>query len=61
MKDSVITPEDLLGREPSVMRAGVDRLPIDRVTELRLRLLAFDAALDNGARILQPSLVDFLS
>ena len=60
MMDHVIAPEDLLGDEP-VMRAGVDRLPIDRVTELRLRLLAFDAALATGARILQPSLVDFLS
>ncbi len=56
----VIGPDDLLG-DDAVMRAGVDRLPIDRVTELRLRLLAFDAALDTGARILQPSLVDFLS
>jgi hypothetical protein len=60
MNNQVIAPEDLLGND-GVMRAGVDRLPIDRLTELRLRLLAFDAALDTGARILQPSLVDFLS
>lgn len=60
MNNHVIGPDDLLGND-GVMRAGVDRLPIDRVTELRLRLLAFDSALDTGARILQPSLVDFLS
>ncbi|HVF74102.1 MAG TPA: hypothetical protein VM938_03565 [Acidimicrobiales bacterium] len=60
MNNQVIAPEDLLG-DSGVMRAGVDRLPIDRITELRLRLLAFDAALDTGERILQPSLVDFLS
>ena len=60
MNNDVIAPDDLLGND-GVMRAGVDRLPIDRITELRLRLLAFDAALDTGARILQPSLVDFLS
>ena len=60
MNNQVIGPDDLLGND-GVMRAGVDRLPIDRMTELRLRLLAFDAALDTGARILQPSLVDFLS
>lgn len=60
MNNQVIGPDDLLGND-GVMRAGVDRLPIDRITELRLRLLAFDAALDTGARILQPSLVDFLS
>ncbi len=60
MNNQVIAPEDLLGSD-GVMRAGADRLPIDRMTELRLRLLAFDAALDTGARILQPSLVDFLS
>lgn len=61
MRDHVIAPDDLLSDEGGVLRAGVDRLPIDKVTELRLRLLAFDAALETGARILQPSLVDFLS
>lgn len=61
MNEAVIGPDDLLGDPLGVMRAGVDRLPIDHVTELRLRLLAFDAALATGGRILQPSLVDFLS
>lgn len=60
MKDDVIAPDDLLGGE-GVMRAGVDRAPVDAITDLRLRLLAFDAALDAGARVLQPSLLDFLA
>lgn len=60
MRDNVIGPRDVLGDEP-VLRAGVDRAPIDRITELRLRLLAFDAAASTCERILQPSLVDFLA
>lgn len=60
MREDVIAPEDLLG-EDGVMRAGVDRAPVDEVTDLRLRLLAFDAALDTTTRILQPSLLDFLA
>ena len=60
MRDNVIRPSDVLGDAP-VLRAGVDRAPIDRVTELRLRLLAFDAAMATCDRILQPSLVDFLA
>jgi hypothetical protein len=60
LKDDLIRPVDLLGEEP-VLRAGVDRAPIDRITELRLRLLAFDAASATCDRILQPSLLDFLA
>ena len=60
MKDNVIAPDDLLG-DDGVMRAGVDRAPIDDVTDLRLRLLAFETALETVDRIPQPSLVDFLA
>ena len=60
MRDDLILPIDLLGDEP-VLRAGADRAPIDRITELRLRLLAFDAASATCDRILHPSLVDFLA
>ena len=60
MRAHLIGPNDLLGDEP-VLRAGVDRAPIDRLTELRLRLLAFDSATATCDRILQPSLLDFLA
>jgi hypothetical protein len=60
VRDHLIGPRDLLGDEP-VLRAGVDRAPVDRITELRLRLLAFDSAAATCDRILQPSLVDFLA
>jgi hypothetical protein len=60
VKDNLIGPADLLGDEP-VLRAGVDRAPVDRITELRLRLLAYDAASATCERVLQPSLLDFLA
>lgn len=44
---------------PVSLRPGEE--PLDRVTDLRLRVVALETALATSDRIVQPSLSDFLA
>lgn len=63
MKDNAFDVRDLLPPELVLRAIAADRHTdhIDRATELRLELLAYEAALTIDRRVLPPSLLDFLA